>query len=198
MNGFVSQQAKKILACYTDSSLSSCLNKSQESDLEKGGEDELEKGIIDDLSYQSKENSFISTNGKEIKTKLEAVKARNITELSNIAIKQAALVAQIGVQPDRNDDSYQLERYNGLIPTPKTYSYEYCDKVIENVPYLYEAPKTEAPEVNISALKSQYRDLVYRSINIQVENLQIDTFVRNTKDDKEINLSLQVATALGF
>lgn len=35
---FISHQAEKILACYTDSSLSSCINKAQESDLEKGGE----------------------------------------------------------------------------------------------------------------------------------------------------------------
>ena len=35
---FISHQAEKILACYTDSSLSSCINKAQERDLEKGGE----------------------------------------------------------------------------------------------------------------------------------------------------------------
>lgn len=35
---FISHQAEKILACYTDSSLSSCLNKAEENDLEKGGE----------------------------------------------------------------------------------------------------------------------------------------------------------------
>lgn len=34
---FISHQAEKILACYTDSSLSSCINKAQDSDIEKGG-----------------------------------------------------------------------------------------------------------------------------------------------------------------
>lgn len=35
---FISHQAEKILACYTDSSLDSCINKAEENDLEKGGE----------------------------------------------------------------------------------------------------------------------------------------------------------------
>lgn len=35
---FISHQAEKILACYTNSSLSSCINKAEENDIEKGGE----------------------------------------------------------------------------------------------------------------------------------------------------------------
>lgn len=35
---FISHQAEKILACYTDSSLNSCINKAEENDIEKGGE----------------------------------------------------------------------------------------------------------------------------------------------------------------
>ena len=194
MNDIQKAQAARILSCYDIPT--NDLEKAQENDIEEVND--LEKGIIDDLSYQSKESGFIATTGKEMKAKLEVVKARNQTELSNIAVKQAALVAQIGSQPDRDDNSYQLEKYNGLISTPQTYSYECCKGVVENVPYLYEAPKAEVPEVNINELKSQYRELVYRAINLQVENLQIDTFVRNTKDTKEINLNLQIATALGF
>lgn len=162
-----------------------------------GGESSIEKGIIDELNYGSKNSTTsIEKTGKELKVKFALIKASNEAKLEGINSALNLLEEKIGAAPDIICDDYELKSLPAELQTElKTYSYQ---KITPCCSEIMDSGGSSVSSNDIESFKSQYRSLIYSKINLLCENAQINTFINNIPDNRKIDISLRLATSLGF
>lgn len=147
----------------------------------------------------------IPKTGKEIKEKLNGMMIDEQQEISNYTNQINTLRSCINVTPEGDAEKeyyYLLDGFEdkvGVLPG-QPYSHEqlHCHCCCEDSRFSDEDSQEETDEHKTIKLMWQYNDALVKWIGCKREIAMLNTMLINLVDNKSYNLSVKVATTLGF
>lgn len=171
-------------------------------------EDDLEKALnpADIFNGSSADGVNFSKTGKELKEKLELIKAREEGEKKQFAEQMSEYKAKAGCDPKGNSYlPWRAEKFEHLVgEIPKQYSWEQMclrtSEEIRPIETLVDMEKKQSPSVTeeIVGYMREYNEYCRKYIEVCSSILQTEAIVRNLKDNETYKLKADQITALGF
>lgn len=168
------------------------------------GFEKLEKSHIE-YTFGDSPDFKISKTGKEIKEKLNDMMIAEQQEIANYTNMIYGLKSRISESPEGDAQSefyYLLDGFEdkvGVLPgQPFTWKQCDCNRPISNDGASSFSNESSKKEESQSDLMYQYNEALRKWIGCKREIAMLDTMLNNLVDNKSYNLSVKVATTLGF
>lgn len=160
--------------------------------------DEIQKSHITEIFGYGQNQIQISKTGKEIKSALQGIKAKEEAEKSKYLTQYTTILAQIGCEPTEDVEEYVVDGFTDKLgDVPKMFSWRECYNDSGSLSSFTNLQEKESAN-DICKLKEQYNRCVRKYIDCCKEIAQIDTMINNLEDSKKFSLTVKQATILGF
>lgn len=180
----------------------------KEQPIQKSEDNDLEKAFnpTDIFNHSSTDNVLFLKTGKEIKAKLELIKAREEGEKKHFAEEMAEYKAKAGCDPKgKSYLPWRAEKIEHLIgDIPKKYTWEQMypkSNDMEERPIVAITSMNEKVEEVTTEKKEymqEYNEYCHKFIDVSASIIQTETIIRNLKDGDTYKLKADQLTALGF
>ena len=147
-------------------------------------ENAIEKSVTEDLVYES--SMKVQAKGSELKDKLKAYLIELVLDKDTTFKEMQELADSIGIMPSGVLDAWELKGLRSkLSKIPFKYSHSQIYTNERDDAYGYQPMK-------------DYNSKLAKFIDLSIECLFLRVTINNIKDDKSYQLSVQLATKLGF
>lgn len=167
------------------------------------GFDKIEKSHIE-YTFGDSPDFKISKSGKEIKEKLKEMMTYEQQEITNYNSMIYGLKSRIKDNPEGDAQTefyYLLDGFEdkvGVLPgQPFTWKQCDCNRVVSDSG-MENSVSSEEKEISQSEMMYQYNEALRKWIGCKREIAMLETMLNNLVDDKSYDLSVKVATTLGF